>query len=115
VGNSGWHSAGGEKAWADEQAIDAAAFVLAFRYAYKVTGDRHYLRRMRQSFAWFLGANRLGVALYDFATCGCRDGMGVTEVNLNQGAESTICFLMSLLTMLEIAGEGLERSDSAAA
>jgi hypothetical protein len=41
--------------------------------------------------------------------------MGVTEVNLNQGAESTICFLMSLLTMLEIAGEGLERSDSAAA
>ena len=111
VGNTGWHSRGGEKAKADEQAIDAAAFVLAFRCAYKVTADRHYLRRMRESFAWFLGANRLGVSLYDFATGGCCDGMGVAEVNRNQGAESTICFLLSLLKMLELAGEELERDD----
>ena len=108
VGNTGWHSRGGKKARADEQAIDAAAFVLAFRCAYKVTADRHYLRRMRESFAWFLGANRLGVPLYDFATGGCCDGMGVAEVNRNQGAESTICFLLSLLKMLELAGEELE-------
>ena len=66
---------------------------------------------MREAFAWFLGANRLGLPLYDFATGGCRDGMGVAEVNQNQGAESTICFLMSLLKMLELAGEGLERDD----
>ena len=111
VGNTGWHSRGGKKARADEQAIDAAAFVLAFRCAYKVTADRHYLRRMRESFAWFLGANRLGVSLYDFATAGCCDGMGVVEVNRNQGAESTICFLLSLLKMLELAGEELERTD----
>ena len=111
VGNTGWHSRGGEKSKADEQAIDAAAFVLAFRCAYKVTADRHYLRRMRESFAWFLGANRLGVSLYDFATGGCCDGMGVAEVNRNQGAESTICFLLSLLKMLELAGEDLERTD----
>ncbi|HLF11164.1 MAG TPA: glycosyltransferase, partial [Gammaproteobacteria bacterium] len=84
VGNTGWHSRGGEKAWADEQAIDAAAFVLAFRCAHKVTGDRHYLQRMREAFAWFLGANRLGVSLYDFATGGCHDGMGVAEINRNQ-------------------------------
>ena len=112
VGNTGWHSRGGEKAQADEQAIDAAAFVLAFRCAYKVTADRHYLRRMRESFAWFLGANRLGAPLYDFATGGCCDGMGVAEVNRNQGAESTICFLLSLLKMLELAGEELERDES---
>jgi hypothetical protein len=111
VGNTGWHSRGGKKARADEQAIDAAAFVLAFRCAYKVTADRHYLRRMRESFAWFLGANRLGVSLYDFTTGGCCDGMGVAEVNLNQGAESTICFLLSLLKMLELAGEELERTE----
>ena len=86
--------------------------MLAFRCAYKVTADRHYLRRMRESFAWFLGANRLGLPLYDFATGGCRDGMGVAEVNQNQGAESTICFLLSLLKMLELAGEELERDDS---
>jgi glycosyltransferase involved in cell wall biosynthesis len=109
VGNTGWHSRGGEKACADEQAIDAAAFVLAFRCAYEVTEDRHYLFRMRAAFAWFLGANRLGVPIYDFATGGCRDGMGVAEVNRNQGAESTISFLISLLETLEVAGEGLHR------
>lgn len=112
VGNTGWHSRGSEKAAADEQAIDAAAFVLAFRCAYMVTKDRHYLRRMRDSFAWFLGANRLGLPLYDFATGGCLDGMGVSHVNQNQGAESTICFLMSLLKMLELEGDGLEHVDT---
>ena len=111
VGNIGWHTRGGEKARADEQAIDAAAFVLAFGYAFKVTADRHYLRRMREAFAWFLGANRLGVSLYDFATAGCCDGMGVAEVNRNQGAESTICFLLALLKMLELAGEELESEE----
>jgi len=114
VGNTGWHSRGKEKSKADEQAIDAAAFVLAFRCAYQVTADRHYLRRMRESFAWFLGANRLGVSLYDFATGGCCDGMGVTEINRNQGAESTICFLVSLLEMLDLAGDELERTDDVA-
>jgi hypothetical protein len=108
VGNTGWHSSGGEKACADEQTIDAAAFVLAFRCAYEVTQDRHYLQRMREAFGWFLGANRLQLPLYDFATGGCRDGIGVSEINQNQGAESTICFLMSLLKTLEVAGEGLE-------
>jgi hypothetical protein len=111
VGNAGWHSRGGNKPSADEQAIDAAAFVLAFRGAYVATGDHHYLRRMRESFAWFLGANRLGRPLYDFVTAGCRDGLGETQPNQNQGAESTTCFLVSLLAMLELAGEGLEHPD----
>jgi hypothetical protein len=112
VGNAGWHSRGGEKASCDEQPIDAAAFVLAFHCAYRVTKDRHYLRRMRDAFAWFLGANRLSIPLYDFTTGGCRDGLGPSHVNQNQGAESTVCFLMSLLKMLELAGEGLENGDT---
>jgi hypothetical protein len=110
VGNTGWHSRGGEKACADEQAIDAAAFVFAFRCAYEITRDRHYLLRMREAFAWFLGANRLGVPIYDFTTGGCRDGLGVSAANQNQGAESTISFLISLLETLEVAGEGLPHS-----
>jgi glycosyltransferase involved in cell wall biosynthesis len=112
VGNAGWHSRGGQRPVADEQPIDAAALVLAFRGAYQATGDHHYLRRMRQSFAWFLGVNRLRVSLYDFSTAGCRDGLGSTEVNQNQGAESTLCFLLSLLAMLELADEGLEHAAS---
>ena len=106
VGNDGWHGRGGTKAHVDEQPIDAAALVLAFRGAYLVTHEPHYLRRMREAFAWFLGENRLGLPLYDFATAGCRDGLGAAHVNLNQGAESTVCFLMALTEMLEVAGEG---------
>ena len=105
VGNAGWYCRGGTKPDADEQPIDAAAFVLAFRGAYLATGDHHYLARMRESFAWFLGANRLGLPLYDFVTAGCRDGLEATRPNQNEGAESTICFLLSLLEMLELAGE----------
>jgi len=108
VGNDGWHHRDGPRAAADEQPLDAAAFVLAFRGAYLVTGDHRYLRRMRESFAWFLGANRLGISVYDPATAGCRDGLGATALNLNQGAESTVSFLLSLIEMLELAGEGLE-------
>jgi glycosyltransferase involved in cell wall biosynthesis len=111
VGNDGWHRRGAARADTDEQAIDAAAFVLAFRAAYLATGDSHHLRRMRESFAWFLGANRLGLPLYDFATGGCRDGLGATETNQNEGAESTLCFLMALMEMLELAGEGREYPD----
>ena len=105
VGNAGWHSRGGEKALVDEQPTDAAALVLAFRGAYLVTADRHYLGRMRQAFAWFLGANRLQESLYDFATGGCRDALCATEVNRNEGAESTLSFLLALLEMMELAGE----------
>ena len=108
VGNQAWHSRGGVKSDTDEQAIDAAAFVLAFRGAYQVTQDHHYLRRMRQAFAWFMGANRLGEPLYDFRTGGCRDGLGEKSPNENQGAESTLSFLTSLLSMTELVGEGLE-------
>jgi glycosyltransferase involved in cell wall biosynthesis len=112
VGNAGWHSRGGERAaLCDEQATDAAAFVLAFRGAYLATSDRHYLRRMRESFAWFLGSNRLKQSLYNFSTAGCRDGLGETEINQNEGAESTVSFLLSLTRMLELAGEGLEHPD----
>lgn len=109
VGNAGWLARGGPKAPADEQPIDAASFVLAFRGAFVATGERHYLRRMSHAFAWFLGDNRLGVPVYDFGTGGCRDGVGVKEVNQNEGAESTISFLLALLEMMDVAGETVDR------
>ncbi len=106
VGNAGWHVRGAERVIADEQPIDASAFVLAFRAAYDVTGDRRYLERMRDSFEWFLGANRLGIALYDFSTAGCRDGLEMQGVNENEGAESLISFLLALLAMLNLPDSG---------
>ena len=108
IGNAGWHARGGARADADEQPLDAAAFVLAFRSAYLVTRDHRHLRRMREAFAWFLGANRLDASVYDSATAGCRDGLGAAVPNLNQGAESTVSFLIALIEMLELADEGLE-------
>jgi hypothetical protein len=108
IGNAGWYPRGGKRAIVDEQPIDAAAFVLAFHGAYLATGDSRYLARMRESFEWFLGANRLGLSLYDFSTAGCRDGLEASGVNENQGAESTLSFLLALLTMLEPAEAGAD-------
>ncbi len=96
---------------ADEQPIDASAFVLAFRAAHDATGDRRYLTRMRESFDWFVGANRLGVSLYDDSTSGCRDGLGILEVNRNQGAESVVSFLSALLAIRCLADDGLDWND----
>lgn len=111
IGNRGWHQRGREalRPESDEQPIDAAAFVLAFRGAFLATGDRRYLRRMRESFEWFLGGNRLGLPLYDESTAGCRDGLGIREASQNQGAESTVSFLTALLTVLESSRVDLPR------
>ena len=111
IGNAGWHARGDERVLADEQPLDAAAFVLAFRAAHAATGDRRYLTRMRESFEWFLGANRLELSLYDFSTAGCHDGLGAQEVNKNQGAESMVSFLLALLAMLGLADDGLDRNE----
>ena len=63
---------------------------------------------MRESFEWFLGANRLGLSLYDLSTAGCRDGLGEHDVNENQGAESLVSFLLALLAMHDLVGDGLD-------
>ncbi|MCH8889458.1 MAG: glycosyltransferase [Myxococcales bacterium] len=114
IGNAGWYPRGGKRAIVDEQPIDAAAFVLAFHGAHAATGDSRYLARMRQSFEWFLGANRLGLSLYDPTTAGCRDGLEASGVNENQGAESTVSFLLALLAMVDQAGAGIDRDHAEA-
>jgi len=108
IGNKGWYERGARRAVFDEQPVDAAAFVLAFHAAYAATGDHQYLALMRESFEWFLGANRLGLSLYDFSTAGCRDGLGEHGVNENQGAESLVSFLLALLAMRDLVGDELD-------
>ena len=104
VGNEAWHRRDGSMSVADEQPTDAAAFVLAFREAFRVTSDQRHLGRMRESFEWFLGRNRLRLPVYDFGTGGCHDALGRHEVNQNQGAESTLSFLLALLAMIDVVG-----------
>ncbi len=75
------------------------------RSAYLATGNHSDIQRMRRVCEWFLGNNRLGLSLYDFRTAGCRDGLEIDGPNENQGAESTISFLIALLAMLDVVSE----------
>ena len=101
VGSRGWYKRGGPRAQYDQQPIDAAAMVLAYQSAYRVTQEKEYLKRMRRAFGWFLGENDMGMSLYDHETKGCADGLLPEGVSLNQGGESTVSFLMALLAMIE--------------
>ena len=78
------------------QPIDAQATVSACVAAYHATGDVFWVAEARRAFEWFLGRNDLGMALYDASTGGCRDGLHVDRLSQNQGAESTLAFLLAL-------------------
>jgi hypothetical protein len=95
VGNQGWHRKGGPIAQFDQQGIDVMAMVLCYQQAFRITREQQYLDRMYKSYQWFLGANDLGLPLYDPSTGGCADGLHSEGVNLNQGAESTLAYWIS--------------------
>jgi glycosyltransferase involved in cell wall biosynthesis len=115
IGSQGFFRRGGEKARFDQQPIEAAGAVSACLAAYQVTGDSRWRTEAWSAFNWFLGNNDLQLPLYDPITGGCRDGLHSDRANENQGAESTLSFLMALLEMRslpepkssEIRGESL--------
>ena len=73
--------------------------VSACRDAHRITGDIRWSRYASSAFGWFLGQNHIQQPLYDAGTGGCRDGLHQDRVNENQGAESTISFLLALWDM----------------
>jgi glycosyltransferase involved in cell wall biosynthesis len=99
IGSQGFFRRGGEKARFDQQPIESAGAVSACLAAYQVTGDSRWRREACWAFNWFLGSNDLQLPLYDCVTGGCRDGLHPDRANENQGAESTLSFLMALLEM----------------
>ena len=99
IGSQGFYHQGGEKARFDQQPIEAAGAVSACLQAYRVTGDSRWRSEAWSAFNWFLGGNDLQLPLYDPETGGCRDGLHPDRANQNQGAESTLSFLMALLEM----------------
>jgi hypothetical protein len=110
VGNDGWYQQGGEAACFDQQPIDAHALLEACIEAYNVTGKQQWQVEARRCFDWFLGKNPLNKTLYDYETGGCRDGLQPCGVNENEGAESTLVWLLSLLAIrsLEPAPSGAQ-------
>jgi hypothetical protein len=83
----------------DQQPIEANAMLSACLEAYGASGETWWLREARRAFEWFLGGNDLGLPLYDAQTGGCRDGLHIDRTNQNEGAESTLAFLISLAEM----------------
>jgi hypothetical protein len=99
IGSNGFYLEGSEKARFDQQPVEACATVSACLEVYRLTEEKQWLEEAQKAFSWFLGNNDLQIPLYDAVTGGCRDGLHPDRVNENQGAESTLSFLMALLEM----------------
>ena len=99
IGSNGFFTEGEEKARFDQQPVEACATIAACLEVYRLSGERRWFNEAQGVFRWFLGKNDLQVPLYDASTGGCRDGLHPDRVNENQGAESTLSFLMALLDM----------------
>lgn len=111
IGNEKWFKKEGERSVFAQQPIDAMAMVLMFHKAFHVTRNKDYLNDLYTSFLWFLGENDLRMSLYDFETKGCCDGFESYGVNRNQGAESSLAYLISHLAVLQ-AHEEFHSADS---
>ena len=108
IGSNGFYIEGNEKARFDQQPVEACATVSACLEVYNLTENGQWLDEARRVFRWFFGKNDLQVPLYDAATGGCKDGLHPERVNENQGAESTLSFLMALLEMQSAKVENVD-------
>lgn len=101
IGNEKWYKKDEERSVFAQQPIDALAMILMYHQAFHLKKDKDYLNKLFTCFMWFLGDNDLRMKLYDFETKGCCDGLERNGVNSNQGAESTLAYLISHLTVLQ--------------
>jgi len=99
IGSNGFYQQGGERARFDQQPVEAQAMVSACLEAHRITGEKSRHMEALRAFEWFLGRNDLHLPVYDPTTGGCRDGLHSDRPNENQGAESTLAFLQSLLEL----------------
>ncbi len=99
IGCHGFYHKGSEPAQFDQQPLEACATVSACVEAFRATKEPRWLNEAQTAFDWFLGRNDLGLDLYDPSTGGCFDGLQEDRVNRNQGAESTLAFLLALAEM----------------
>jgi hypothetical protein len=99
VGSNGWYEQGGPRARFDQQPVEANAMIEACVEAFNVTRDTTWIDNAVMCFNWFLGHNDLNLPLYDPKTGGCRDGLMADGINQNEGAESSLAWLLSLMTL----------------
>lgn len=123
IGNDGWYLKDRSVPKFDQQPIEAQAMIETCLLASKMTENSNYYEMAKKTFNWFLGENDLGMPLYDYSNGGCRDGLTPDGPNLNEGAESTLAWLLSLVSMHNYESEiknlhftssfGLEQQDEA--
>ena len=104
VGNQGWFPQSGSKAQYDQQPLEAAAMIGACIEAYECTQGEEWIQLATTCFDWYLGKNDRQTKLYDHTSRGCRDGLQQDGVNENQGAESTLSYILSLLALYNLRG-----------
>jgi len=102
IGSTGWYEKGGPRARFDQQPVEANAMIEACVEAFNMTRDQAWHENAVMCFNWYLGHNDLNMPLYDPKTGGCRDGLMADGVNQNQGAESCLAWLLSLMTLQKL-------------
>jgi hypothetical protein len=112
IGNNGWYEQGGTKARFDQQPIEANAMIEACVEAFNITRDKTWIDDAVMCFNWFLGHNDLNMSLYDPKTGGCRDGLMADGINQNEGAESTLAWLLSLLALHKLYADEIIKQPS---
>src|SRR3989344_2077642 len=100
IGQEKWFVKKEERSMYDQQPIEAAGMTSAYLKAFEKTNDTGYKQKDRDPFDWFLGKNSQNQMVYDEATGGCFDGLTKTGVNANEGAESTVSYLLARLSIL---------------
>ncbi|MFC1798909.1 glycosyltransferase family 4 protein [Thermodesulfobacteriota bacterium] len=113
IGSNGWFERGGSRARFDQQPIEAHTMIEACVEAFTITRDKSWFDSAVMCFNWFLGHNDLNLPLYDPKTGGCRDGLMADGINQNEGAESSLAWLLSLMALQKLyADEILNHASS---
>ncbi|MFH1186950.1 MAG: glycosyltransferase [Candidatus Levyibacteriota bacterium] len=102
IGHSNWYKNKQKRSSHDQQPEDPASMILALACAYRYTNKKRYKELTKKCFNWFLGDNSLNKSLYDYKNGGCYDGLHPDRVNLNQGAESLVSYLISSFTVSQL-------------
>jgi hypothetical protein len=99
IGNNGWYKKGELRAMYDQQSVEASCMTETALAAFQATRNSHFRTVARTIFAWFLGKNNQGLSVYIPSTGGCYDGITPEGLNLNQGAEATVTYLLARLDL----------------
>jgi glycosyltransferase involved in cell wall biosynthesis len=112
IGSMGFYRRNGDIAYFDQQPVEVYSLISACLDAYRTTKEITWYNSAHQAFEWFFGRNAVGLPVYDISTGGCRDGLQIDRLNENQGAESTLSFIQSLLELRQFGAETLTQRQS---